>query len=36
MLTNYVNKFKNAEIVRSRDQKILDTCDIVVDVGGKY
>lgn len=25
-----------ANIVRTRDQKILDTCDIVVDVGGEY
>lgn len=24
------------EIVRSRDSKILDECDIVVDVGGVY
>ncbi|XP_046743042.1 MYG1 exonuclease isoform X2 [Diprion similis] len=29
-------RFKNASIVRTRDQKILDTCDIVVDVGGVY
>ncbi|XP_015591977.2 UPF0160 protein MYG1, mitochondrial isoform X1 [Cephus cinctus] len=29
-------RYKNATIVRSRDQAILDTCDIVVDVGGVY
>lgn len=36
MLSNYVQKFKGAKIVRSRDPKIWDTCDILVDVGGKY
>ena len=36
MLTNYVNKFKGAEIVRSRDPKVWEACDIIVDVGGKY
>ncbi|XP_076288915.1 MYG1 exonuclease [Lasioglossum baleicum] len=29
-------RYKDAEIVRSRDLSILSTCDIVVDVGGKY
>ncbi|XP_052801144.1 MYG1 exonuclease-like isoform X2 [Mya arenaria] len=29
-------QYKDSEIVRSRDQAILDTCDIVVDVGGVY
>lgn len=29
-------QYKNAEIVRTRDQKVLDTCDIVVDVGGVF
>lgn len=29
-------KFKDAEIVRSRDQAVLDACDVVVDVGGVY
>jgi len=28
--------FKNAEIVRTRDQAKLDECDIVVDVGGEF
>ncbi|XP_014271075.1 MYG1 exonuclease [Halyomorpha halys] len=26
----------NADIVRSRSQEVLDTCDVVVDVGGVY
>ncbi|XP_020261559.1 UPF0160 protein-like [Asparagus officinalis] len=30
------NKFSGAEIVRSRDPKILDTLDAVLDVGGVY
>ncbi|XP_076652815.1 MYG1 protein C27H6.8 [Halictus rubicundus] len=29
-------RYKDAEIVRSRDLSILSTCDIVVDVGQKY
>ncbi|CAL7942026.1 unnamed protein product [Xylocopa violacea] len=29
-------RYKDATIVRSRDQTVLDTCDIVVDVGGEY
>lgn len=29
-------QYKNAEIVRSRDQQVLDGCDIVVDVGAEY
>lgn len=29
-------QYKDATIVRSRDQDILNTCDIVVDVGGEY
>ncbi|XP_076236046.1 MYG1 exonuclease [Calliopsis andreniformis] len=29
-------QYKDAVIVRSRDKSILDTCDIVVDVGGEY
>ncbi|KAL4225066.1 hypothetical protein ACF0H5_015760 [Mactra antiquata] len=28
--------YKHAEIVRTRDPAVLDTCDIVVDVGGEY
>ena len=36
MLRNYTAKFKNATVVRSRDPKVLDECDVVVDVGGKY
>ncbi|XP_012263759.2 MYG1 protein C27H6.8 [Athalia rosae] len=29
-------RYKNASIIRTRDPKILETCDIVVDVGGVY
>ncbi|XP_063229389.1 MYG1 exonuclease isoform X3 [Bacillus rossius redtenbacheri] len=29
-------QYKDATIVRSRDQAVLDICDIVVDVGGEY
>jgi len=29
-------EFKDAEIIRTRDQTVLDTCDIVVDVGAVY
>ena len=29
-------EYRNAEIIRTRDENILKTCDIVVDVGGKY
>lgn len=29
-------EYKDAKIVRSRDQKELDKCDVVVDVGGVY
>ena len=28
--------YQNADIVRTRDPKVLDTCDIVVDVGGIF
>jgi len=31
-----LNEYKDAEIVRSRDMKIIDDCDIVVDVGAKF
>ena len=29
-------QYEDTEIVRSRDHKVLDTCDVVVDVGGVY
>ena len=29
-------EYSDAEIIRTRDENILKTCDIVVDVGGKY
>jgi uncharacterized UPF0160 family protein len=28
--------FRDAEIVRTRDPKLLETCDVVVDVGGVF
>ncbi|CAL1546705.1 unnamed protein product [Lymnaea stagnalis] len=31
-----LEEYKDAEIIRTRDQAVLDTCDIVVDVGGVY
>ncbi|XP_054716616.1 MYG1 exonuclease-like [Uloborus diversus] len=36
MLKHADSKYHDAEIVRSRDMKVLDECDIVVDVGGVY
>lgn len=35
-LLKLLPRYKDAEIVRSRDNNILSTCDIVVDVGGVY
>lgn len=35
-LLKMLPKFSSAEIVRTRDPKQLDECDIVVDVGGEY
>ena len=29
-------EFSDANIVRTRNQEVLETCDIVVDVGGVY
>ncbi|KAJ2787893.1 hypothetical protein GGI15_000312 [Coemansia interrupta] len=31
-----LDEFKDSKVVRSRDPAVLDTCDIVVDVGGVY
>lgn len=36
MLVNHVQEFKGGEIVRSRDPKVWETCDILVDVCGEY
>ncbi|QQP39436.1 UPF0160 protein MYG1_ mitochondrial [Caligus rogercresseyi] len=36
MMLRILPKYRDAEIIRSRDPKILETCDIVVDVGGVY
>lgn len=35
-LLKLLPQYKDAEIVRTRDDAVLDKCDIVVDVGGKY
>lgn len=35
-LLKQLDQYKDAEIVRTRDPALLDTCDIVVDVGGIY
>ncbi len=29
-------EYSSSEVVRTRDPKVIDTCDIVVDVGGVY
>ncbi len=36
MLTKYTKEFLGAEIHRSRDRKVWETMDLVVDVGGVY
>lgn len=36
MLRQYVPKYTGARLVRTRDPALLETCDIVVDVGGEY
>lgn len=35
-LLKLLPQYKDASVVRSRSQSVLDTCDIVVDVGGEY
>eukprot|EP00088_Acartia_fossae_P014697 TRINITY_DN1789_c0_g2_i2.p1 TRINITY_DN1789_c0_g2~~TRINITY_DN1789_c0_g2_i2.p1 ORF type:complete len:333 (+),score=41.60 TRINITY_DN1789_c0_g2_i2:42-1040(+) len=35
-LLKILPKYKDSEIVRTRDPKVLETCDIVVDVGGEF
>ena len=35
-LLQKTDRFKNAEVVRSRDQNVLSDLDIVIDVGGVY
>merc|ERR1712142_1386422 len=35
-LLKQLPQYKNAEIIRTRDPKLLEQCDIVVDVGGVY
>lgn len=36
LLQNFTNTFKNCPITRTRDQAVLDTLDIIIDVGGEY
>ncbi|KAK4665603.1 hypothetical protein QC763_403060 [Podospora pseudopauciseta] len=36
MLRKHIPTYANAKLVRTRDPKLLDECDIVVDVGGEY
>ncbi|GAQ79378.1 hypothetical protein KFL_000290280 [Klebsormidium nitens] len=35
-LLERTDKFANGELVRTRDAKVLDTLDVVIDVGGTY
>ena len=35
-LLKLLPEYSTAVIKRTRDQTILDTCDVVVDVGGKF
>ncbi|EFP74430.1 urease accessory protein [Puccinia graminis f. sp. tritici CRL 75-36-700-3] len=35
-LLRSLEKFKSSRLVRTRDPAVLETCDIVVDVGGQY
>ncbi|KAL5501627.1 hypothetical protein ACEPAH_8887 [Sanghuangporus vaninii] len=35
-LLRWTSAYQDSAVVRTRDPKILDTCDIVVDVGGVY
>lgn len=36
MLRKHIPTYANAKLVRTRDSKLLNECDIVVDVGGEY
>ncbi|KAK4191154.1 metal-dependent protein hydrolase [Podospora australis] len=36
MLRQHIPSYANAKLVRTRDPKLLEQCDIVVDVGGEY
>ncbi|KAH9824357.1 metal-dependent protein hydrolase [Melampsora americana] len=35
-LLRSLEEYKSSRLVRTRDPKVLETCDIVVDVGGEY
>lgn len=36
LLLNYVQEYKGSHLIRTREQSVLDTLDIVIDVGGQY
>ncbi|CAD2108710.1 hypothetical protein YYG_01410 [Plasmodium vinckei petteri] len=36
VMLKFLPEYKDAKIIRTRDQALLDKCDIVVDVGGIY
>lgn len=36
LLTKYTKEFKDAKITRTRDLKVLDTLDLILDVGAVY
>jgi len=36
LLTNFTHEFRNAQIVRSRDPKVLNDLDLILDVGDEY
>ena len=35
-LVKFLPNYRDARIVRSRDQEVIDKADIVLDVGGEY
>lgn len=35
-MVKFLPSYKDAQIVRSRDQNVIDKADIVLDVGGEY
>lgn len=36
MLRTHIPRYHGARLIRTRDPKVLETCDTVVDVGGEY
>lgn len=35
-LLRQTNTYRDAEIIRSRDEEVLHDLDVIIDVGGKY